>query len=546
MLGKKNAIRFVCLLAGWMIACMIGWAGAEERVGDPSLIRIEQQEVKLARGKTVSLTTVYDPSVQREGSKIQWHSGDLTVATVNSGGVVTAVSRGETTIYCDVLLKTDEVLRAETHVEVIQEAEKIFIRPDGQITVGYGREMSLSYEMEPSDVSFPGVVWTSADSSIASVDPDGTVHGVSAGKTRISAAAEDGYGASAYIEVQVSPVYADTAEITLDSQEVVDLPIHYEGSSFEEEYLIEVEGNGVSYTVDAEEETAVFHLRPAAASEETVLKVESVKNHQYQTTVRIHVEESAICDAQKLPVVSAQILSGTGALTYRLELTNNSTEEIGEIGFLVDYRDQFGDTHYLISNTDGTLQNFQYTTMFNILPGQTLPVMGRTEAFRSDDIIKEVRLAVFYYRYVESGKKVYIPADRLYWFSSKTGEMERPENGQPYEAPDVDTKDRADRITYNLLATMCDLYPYVSKPFCRSYRAGKYLSQVGENGWARAWGLRAQDVIYGADDMLWEEDPFFLDRAFARVYDGEKVTLKVVRNGEEIEMEISKDMGVEK
>ncbi len=40
--------------------------------------------------------------------------------------------------------------------------------------------------------------------------------------------------------------------------------------------------------------------------------------------------------------------------------------------------------------------------------------------------------------------------------------------------------------------------------------------------------LSLGDVVYGADDVLWEDDPFFLESAFAKIYQGEKVILKVV------------------
>ena len=77
------------------------------------------------------------------------------------------------------------------------------------------------------------------------------------------------------------------------------------------------------------------------------------------------------------------------------------------------------------------------------------------------------------------------------------------------------------------------------KRFSRSRHAGKYVAAVGDDGWAQRWGLMPKDVIYGADDMLWTDDPFFLNRAFAKICGGETATLKVVRNGREIEIPIS-------
>ena len=519
-------------------------APAEAPDADPAPVVmeliIEPQEFLLAAGKSRRLTQRYDPPINGGGIALTWSSSDETIATVDANGMVVGVSAGKAIISCEARLATGGILRAQSRAEVIQPVEKVFFLREEKVTLGFGTSAALEYGILPETASVQELEWSSADEKIVSVDEHGIITGNSKGRTRITARAKDGYGASAGIDVEVSPVYAKTAEITIDSPQQVRIPVFYEGENFEEDYQVTLEGDGVTYTVEARKEVAAFYLTPNAVSEETWLIVQDRRNRQYEARILIHVTDSAIGNAQRLSVVSAELVGGSASLTYRFELANHSGEEIGEIGFLVDYRDQFGDTHYLISNTDGTIQNYSYTTMFNILPGQTLPLMGRCDAFRTNDIIREVRLAIFYYRYVESGVKVYIPDSQLYWYSTKTGPMERPAAPKDYLQPDVDTTDRADRITYQLRATLCDLYSYVVKPFCRSYRPGKYVAAVGADGWAKAWGLNAQDVIYGADNMLWTDDPFFLNRAFARVYDGGSVTLKVVRNGEEIEIPISR------
>ena len=498
--------------------------------------------------------------MKTNGAEIRWSSEDESIATVNSSGSVKGISPGTTTVRCDITLRNGTELEAETTVNVIQRVEKLSFDLDGVITVGAGAEKQVTCVYEPQNATNPSLQWTSANPQIVEVDADGNLRGIKAGRTRITVQAQDGYGATVSREVVVSSVYADINELTLETPEEVTVRVFFKGQDaaetqaqtgaagtevnpdqqwFEKNYLVTQQGTGVTYTCEVDGRTASFRIRPQAASEEVTLSIVDRMNSQYRADILIHVEESAVTDAQKLPVVSAELLEGRGALTYRFELTNNGSEEVGEIGFLVDYRDQFGDTYYLISNNDGTIQNYSYTTKFNLKPGETLPLIGGTEAFRAGDVITEVRLAIYYYRYVDSGRKVYIPDSQLYWYSTKTGEMERPEKGTNYEQPDEDTLDLAERISSKLRANVCDLYSYVVKRFSRSRRPGKYIAAVGDGGWAKTWGLEAMDVIYGADDMLWTDDPFFLNRAFARVYQGETVTLKVVRNGEEIEIPIS-------
>ena len=534
--------KILCVVLMLVLAAGLCLARAEKAGEEEPLIWIPDQDLRIEAGQTVALKAHFAHSVPKVGVRVQWSSDAMTVATVNSLGRVSGVSLGDATITCEALLQNGEVLRTSTTVHVIQPMETLTLNGGEPMRIGFDTEAVIPYTYTPEEVSIPEVTWTSWNPEIATVAEDGTVRGISAGNARVTAQAADGRGASATLQVTVTPVYAEDEEISFNRDEEKQTAFHFSGESFEELYLLTAEKGSVSFETEEENQILRVKMRPKAITEDDRLLVLDRKDGAVLAETKIRVEEGTICDAQKLKVDSAELVPGAGVLTYRIQLTNRSAEEIGEIGFLVDYRDQFGDTHYLISNTDGTIQNYSYTTMFNILPGQTLPLMGRCDAFRTNDIIREVRLAIFYYRYVESGVKVYIPDSQLYWYSTKTGPMERPAAPKDYLQPDVDTTDRADRITYQLRATLCDLYSYVVKPFCRSYRPGKYVAAVGADGWAKAWGLNAQDVIYGADNMLWTDDPFFLNRAFARVYDGGSVTLKVVRNGEEIELPIARNV----
>ncbi len=562
--------KLVCIMAFLVLLALCGMAAAEEA---KQLVSFKQENPVIAIGEKKAMSIVFDASVKKANAEMTWTSSDESVLTVNTKGTVLGQAAGKATVSCEIKLRSGETLRAETEVEVIQPVKKLTLKTDAPFTAGVGQVKKMEYVFEPADATHPEAEWSVADPKVAEVDEDGNIRGLKAGRTRVKIIAKDGYGASASDEISVSSVYTETEEITLAEMKPVTVTFHFMGREpeedadaqaeeaeagektgeeaepeispdqewFEKNYTVLLEGDGVEYSSEITGDEAVFTLTPKAAAEETHLIVRDRANAQYKADVLIHVKESAICDAQKLPVVNAELLSGTGALTYRMELTNNSDAEIGEIGFLVDYRDQFGDTFYLFSNNDGTIQNYSYTTKFNIQPGQTLPLLGRTEAFKSDDIITEVRVAINYYRYVGTGIKVYIPDSQLYWYSTSTGAMPRPEIPQNYVQPDEDTTDLAERISTRLRATTCDLYSYVVKRFSRSKQPGKYIASVSDGGWAKLWGLEAMDVVYGADDLLWKDDPFFLDRVYARVYNGEEVILKVIRNGEEIEIPISKE-----
>ena len=71
--------------------------------------------------------------------------------------------------------------------------------------------------VQPADASNPGVVWESADESVATVNQDGAITGVRPGKTTVTATAADGSGKSCKLTVTV---YQQIQSVTLDQQEV--------------------------------------------------------------------------------------------------------------------------------------------------------------------------------------------------------------------------------------------------------------------------------------------------------------------------------------
>ncbi len=118
-----------------------------------------------------------------------WNSSDTSVATVDNG-VVNAVGPGTAVISVSPLynpnLVTDSctftVSRLTTSVEVTPAT--------GSIEVG--QTSALTATVFPADASNKNVVWSSADTSIATVDEDGVVTGVGPGVVNITAVTESG------------------------------------------------------------------------------------------------------------------------------------------------------------------------------------------------------------------------------------------------------------------------------------------------------------------------------------------------------------------
>lgn len=518
-----------------LLVSVLSLAAVSLADGPAILVKISDTELEMNVGAKKNLTLTYGKGTTASSLTIEWTSGNPEVAEVDGKGRVTAVGAGEATINCSVASEQGEELTL-TCLVTVRVPVTALVSEEKAIQVNPGQTGSIPYTIEPEDATVKALEWSSANEEIATVDENGVVTAAGTGKTKVTAKTTDGSKKTLTWDVIVPTVYAEQAAYEIKEHGSFQVPVVFTGEDFDAGYTVEASGSEIEYEYAIEGNRAVFTVVPLAAGE-AHLVITDRKNAAYKADIRMDIANEAFWNPELLVITGAEIVPGAKVLVYKFDLVNRSSIEIGEIGFLVDYRDQFGDTHYLLANTDGSIANHKYTTMFNILPGETRPVYGQNEAFRANDLIKEVRVAICYYRFL-TGQKVYIPDSQLFWVSTKTGPAERPEVRSSYEQPDEDTMDRAARV--NIGATTCELYSYVVKDFSRSKRPGIFLASIADGGNASSWGLQRGDVIYGADNILWADDPFVLDRAMCDIYDGLPVTLKIVRNGEEKEITLAR------
>lgn len=147
-----------------------------------------------------------DPVVSPSGAtdrRLSWSSSNAAVAQVSQNGIVTGVSAGTVTITCSAMDGSGVSATCTVTVSSIPVAS-ISVQTDGVVQAG--GTLSLTAAVSPSDATFKGVVWTSSDTSVATVDQNGVVTGVSAGVAAITVTASDGSGVSAACTVTVYAV----------------------------------------------------------------------------------------------------------------------------------------------------------------------------------------------------------------------------------------------------------------------------------------------------------------------------------------------------
>lgn len=134
---------------------------------------------------------------------VVWSSGDTTVATVDTSGVVTAVANGSATIAA----LSGEVSDTAS-VAVSQTAGTVEVTPATH-TLAAGdtvRLVAAATDDNGHVVEAAAFGWTSSDTAVASVDDMGLVRGVAEGTATITAAARDAAdGVEGTAEITVLP-----------------------------------------------------------------------------------------------------------------------------------------------------------------------------------------------------------------------------------------------------------------------------------------------------------------------------------------------------
>ncbi|MBQ9112551.1 MAG: Ig-like domain-containing protein [Clostridia bacterium] len=178
-------------------------------------VTLDAESIEIKLGKKKILTCTVAP-MDAQNKNVIWSSDNEKVATVSDGGLVTAVGGGEATI----TVKTEDGgFEAKCKVKVIVDVEGITVSETSkEIKVGESFELSAKALPEDATEALPALVWTSSDTSVATVDENGKVTAVGEGEAVISVASADGSMTGAEsCTVKVSA--ADVADTKADGGE---------------------------------------------------------------------------------------------------------------------------------------------------------------------------------------------------------------------------------------------------------------------------------------------------------------------------------------
>ncbi|MFL5384128.1 MAG: Ig-like domain-containing protein [Longimicrobiaceae bacterium] len=192
------------------------------------------------------------------GRPVAWSSSDSTVATIGTGGVVTAVSPGTTRITATVdgingFARVIVVAPPPAAVaRVVVSPDSIVLQP-GQ-TGDFG---AVAYDAAGNVLTGRAIAWTISDSTVATIATGGTVTAVSPGTARVTATVE-GVGGSAMVFVHAPPPAA-VARVAVTPDSVVVQPgqtVDLDATAYDAEGHV-LTGRAVTWTTSDSTEAKV-------------------------------------------------------------------------------------------------------------------------------------------------------------------------------------------------------------------------------------------------------------------------------------------------
>ena len=162
-------------------------------------MELDPSDITIDVGETFTLEPTFNPD-NATNREVIWESSDESIAEVNSIGEVTGIAGGTAVIICETV---DGGFRSYCLVRVEEAVVQITVSPE-TYRLGLGKsyqlEATISNHGTATDI---GIIWSSSDEDVCTVDENGKIYGVNYGYATITAEAADGYGAYATCEVRV-------------------------------------------------------------------------------------------------------------------------------------------------------------------------------------------------------------------------------------------------------------------------------------------------------------------------------------------------------
>lgn len=154
-------------------------SSAEEIIMPKLTLEVENEFLSSKDKKTtVPMTVSIDGELVTEG--VEFESSDEKVVKINDDNELVAVADGKATIKA-----IYDGIEATKDVKVITPIKSMLFSSTNS-TIRVGKDLQMKLQLQPSNASTDTLKYTSSDEEIATVNQNGIVTGISAGKVKIT------------------------------------------------------------------------------------------------------------------------------------------------------------------------------------------------------------------------------------------------------------------------------------------------------------------------------------------------------------------------
>ncbi len=182
---------------GKTATCTVTVTAKEEPEPDPipvDGVTLDKTELALIEGETADLVATVTPE-DADNKNVSWSSSDESIATVDQNGKVTAVKEGTAII---TVTTEDGDKTAACIVTVIAYQEPDLVHVTGvslnknKLQLKEGTTEILNATITPANADDKSVIWSSSDSTVATINANGKITAVKVGTCVITVKTVDG------------------------------------------------------------------------------------------------------------------------------------------------------------------------------------------------------------------------------------------------------------------------------------------------------------------------------------------------------------------
>lgn len=485
-------------------------------------ITLNEKSLTLIQGKTVKLVVSAENVANAKKLKYSWESSDPAVATVQNG-VVKGVNEGTAKIICSTTLEDGTQLSASAEITVIVPVKTLKFSSSKVETIYGGKTRRISYTISPDNASIKDLAWSSNNPSVATVDSNGVVTAVSAGKATITAEATDGSRKKAQVQVYVPSITYSGGTVYVNQKKGESFSLDYYGSNWYDVQITK-KGDLFDYSINKSGHEITVNILPIRTGRGS-LTISDKRDPKSKVSVDINISSNAIPLSQYI-IINQNPKRGRN---YSLSFTNNTDRDIRYFCFRFVPYDQYGNRAYAKGKAviDDELGLVVVNDVYNSA-GRTIKNWLWYINNISDDAY--VQIAVMYIQFSD-GEFVYLSDNDMYWFSSLTNQY----IGKPNREAKNCYYSYSEWQKYNSYDAGFK-HEQLFKEYAARYgykgHGGYYITSVTDYSIADKAGLMKSDLIIVVDGVWVDNDAYVLEKALARIADGGQFTVTVKRSGQ--------------